>query len=128
MRSSNLGKESLSMNSQRTASAKSKAAGSPAKWGDSRWGDLMLALEKPESYCQPSRRDKLKDWWFENHPRIPTYDFDVYSWHMDRSGQEDEYVYLFSLFDVPFYRSDSTYRLLTEAYSEHPITVVRNRR
>jgi len=39
---------------------------------------LRHALRKPESYCQPNRRQKLRDWWWDYRPRLPDYSVSVY--------------------------------------------------
>lgn len=92
---------------------------------DGFWSQLREALAKREAPCTPSRRNRLAGLWFEFRPRWPKWDLDVYAWHMDKPNSDEEYQYLFSIYQIGWRTVKLMEKELPRAYAEHPVTVIR---
>lgn len=73
----------------------------------------------------PSRRSKLSDWWSDYGPRWPAWDVTVYAWHQDKPDSDEEYEYLFTVYQMRYFASKSFAKFVPTAYAEHQLTAVR---
>lgn len=65
-------------------------------------------------------------WWHHNGPRIPKWDVDVFGYDPESGApedKEDEYEYLFSLYQLGWKASHSVVKSLQ--HTDRPLTVIR---